>query len=185
MRHLRTAVLALAIAAPLSAQNAQPQGSAAPSIPQPGAMAPDFTLPIADASGTQAPVSLSSLRGKVVVLAFYPADFSGGCTIQLSKYRDDYKTIFGDDVVVLPISTDSLSTHERWAASMKFPFALGTDADGKVASLYGSAIPGRGHARNLFVIGKDGRIVYSKARVNVQAQAGYDELAAAVAAAKK
>jgi peroxiredoxin len=71
---------------------------------------------------------------------------------------------------------------------MAFPFALGSDLDAAVATKYGSiGAPNRPQylARNIFVIGKDGKIAYSKARFNVNAQAGYDELAAAVAAAKK
>jgi thioredoxin-dependent peroxiredoxin len=191
MRTYLKTFLMLAAAAPLAAQ-ATPQGAAAPAapvIPAAGEMAPDFTIPWADGKGVKAePLTLSKLRGQVVVLAFYPADFSGGCTIEMSKFRDDYKTIFGDGVTVLPISRDSLSTHVRWADSMHFQFGLGTDIDASVAKLYGSTgNPARPNylSRNIFVIGKDGKIAYSKARFNVGAQAGYDELAAAVAAAKK
>src|SRR5262245_45930449 len=145
MRNLLKTFLMLAVAAPLAAQGTQ-QGSAptaaAPApvvIPNAGEVAPDFTIPWADAKGTKSePLTLSKLKGQVVVLAFYPADFSGGCTIEMSKFRDEYKTIFGDGVTVLPISHDSLSTHTRWADSMKFQFALGSDNDSKVATLYGS-----------------------------------------------
>ena len=189
---LKTTFAMLVVAAPLAAQNAQPQGAAAPpppAIPAAGEMAPDFTIPWADAKGAKAePLTLSKLRGQVVVLAFYPADFSGGCTIQMSKYRDEYQTIFGDGVTLIPISRDSISTHVRWADSMHFQFGLASDLDASVAKLYGSAgSAARPNylARNVFVIGKDGKIAYSKARFNVNAQAGYDELAAAVAAAKK
>jgi peroxiredoxin Q/BCP len=189
MRTYLKTLLMLAVAAPLAAQ-ATPQGSAAPTrvIPNPGEMAPDFTIPYADKSGVKAePLSLSKLRGQVVVLAFYPADFSRGCTIEMSKFRDEYKTIFGDGVTVLPISADSLSTHTRWADSMAFPFALGADVDGTVAKLYGSFNEARpkNHARTIFVIGKDGKVVYSKPSFNVNAQVAYDELTAAIAAAKK
>jgi peroxiredoxin len=188
MRSLLKSFLALAIAAPLAAQTPQPQGSptAAPVVPTVGQEAPDFTLPWADAKGTRSePLTLSKLRGKVVVLAFYPADFTGGCTIQMTKYRDDYKAIFGEEVVVVPVSRDSLSTHTRWATEKDFPFALASDTAGTVAQAYGSTGRGKYFARNLFVIGKDGKIAYSKVSVNVNAQVGYDELAAAVAAAKK
>jgi peroxiredoxin Q/BCP len=192
MRTLSKTFLMLAVAAPLAAQSAQPQGgaaSSAPAIPAAGEMAPDFTIPWADGKGPKAePLTLSKLRGQVVVLAFYPADFSGGCTIEMSKFRDDYKAIFGDGVTVLPISRDSISTHVRWADPMSFPFGLGTDVNGSVAKLYGSAGSAARPqylARNIFVVGKDGKIAYSKARFNVNAQTGYDDLAAAVAAAKK
>lgn len=191
MRNILRAALLLAVAAPLLAQGTQQATPASPAqiIPAAGEMAPDFTIQWADRKGVKAePLSLSKLRGQVVVLAFYPADFSRGCTIEMTKFRDEYGAIFGDGVTVLPISRDSLSTHVRWADSMAFPFALGSDADASVAKLYGSL--GRPSnpqylARNIFVIGKDGRVAYSKASFNVNAQVAYDELAAAVAAAKK
>jgi thioredoxin-dependent peroxiredoxin len=194
MRTLFKSVCMLAVALPLAAQSAQQGAAAAPAaparvIPSAGELAPDFTIQYADRKGVKAePLTLSKLRGQVVVLAFYPADFSGGCTIEMSKFRDEYKTMFGDGVTVLPISRDSLNTHVRWADSMAFPFALGSDQDASVARLYGSlGRPDRPNylARTIFVIGKDGKVVYSKPSFNVNAQTAYDELAAAVAAAKK
>jgi thioredoxin-dependent peroxiredoxin len=195
MRSSLKSLLMLAVAAPLAAQAAQQSTAPAPAprvIPNAGEMAPDFTIQWADRKGPKAePLTLSKLRGRVVVLAFYPADFSRGCTIELSKFRDEYKTIFGDGVTVLPISADSIPTHTRWADSMAFPFALGADTDGAVAKLYGSYNEPRAnstrlnHARTIFVIGKDGKVVYSKPSFNVNAQVAYDELTAAIAAAKK
>jgi peroxiredoxin Q/BCP len=189
MRTLSKTFLMLAVAAPLMAQGAQPQGAAAPAapvLPSAGEVAPDFTMPWTNGKGQREDVTLSKLRGQVVVLAFYPADFSGGCTIQMSKYRDEYKTIFGDGVTLIPISKDSIPTHTRWADTMAFPFRLASDVDGSVAAAYKSQGRGtRGYfARNVFVIGKDGKIAYS-APFNANAQKGYDDLAAAVAAAKK
>lgn len=194
MRNLIKSFMLLAVAAPLAAQGAQQASTGAPTppprvIPLAGEMAPDFTIQWADRKGPKAePLTLSKLRGQVVVLAFYPADFSGGCTIEMSKFRDEYKTIFGEGVTVVPISRDSIPTHVRWADSMAFPFALGTDADASVAKAYGSlGRPDRPNylARTIFVIGKDGKVAYSKPSFNVNAQTAYDELAAAVAAAKK
>jgi peroxiredoxin Q/BCP len=192
MRTYLKTFLMLAVAAPLAAQ-ATPQGAAAAAptrvIPNPGEMAPDFTIQYADGKGVKAePLTLSKLRGQVVVLAFYPADFSRGCTIEMSKFRDEYKNIFGEGVTVLPISRDSLNTHVRWADSMAFPFALGSDVDGAVAKLYGSSGSAERPqylARTIFVIGKDGKVVYSKPSFNVNAQVAYDDLTAAIAAAKK
>ena len=181
----------LAVAAPLAAQGTQ-QGSAsmappaAAMVPSAGELAPDFTLPWADSKGVRsAPLTLSKLRGQVVVLAFYPADFSRGCTIEMSKFRDDYKQIFGDGVTVIPISRDSVKMHARWADTMAFPFALASDTAGSVAKLYGSTGRGAYFNRNVFVVGKDGKIAWSKVSFNVNAQVGYDSLAAVVAAAKK
>ena len=71
-------------------------------MPAAGEAAPDFTAQATDSTGKAMTVSLSSMRGKVVVLAFYPADRSTGCTAEMKKFRDEYKTLFGDGVVVLP-----------------------------------------------------------------------------------
>jgi peroxiredoxin Q/BCP len=195
MRNLFKSFMLLAVAAPLAAQGAQQASTGAPAapparvIPVAGDMAPDFTIQWADRKGPKAePLTLSKLRGQVVVLAFYPADFSRGCTVEMSKFRDEYNTLFGEGVTVVPISRDSIPTHVRWADSMAFPFALGTDADAAVAKAYGSmGNPQRPEylARTIFVIGKDGKVAYSKPSFNVNAQVAYDELAAAVAAAKK
>jgi peroxiredoxin Q/BCP len=189
MRNLLKSFLMLAVAAPLAAQNQQ--GGAAPTpaaiLPAIGDMAPDFTAQWADSAGTRsAPVSLSSLRGKVVVLAFYPADRTSGCTAEMTKFRDEYKTLFGDGVVVLPTSKDGLESHASWAKDMKMPFALVSDPEGKVAELYSSKStrPGGGFARNTFIIGKDGKVLYAK-RLNPLSEDAYKEIADVVAAAKK
>lgn len=184
-------LLLLAIASPLAAQAAPqvaPQGSTAAAVAAPavGDAAPDFTLPWADASGTKAaPITLSKLRGQVVVLAFYPADYSGGCTIEMTKFRNEYKSLFGNAVVVVPISKDSLTTHTRWAKDSTFQFALASDTSGSVATLYGSRGRGNYFARTVFVVGKDGKVAWSSMRFNVNAQQGYDDLKAAVEAAKR
>ena len=131
------------------------------------------------------PVSLSSLRGKVVVLAFYPLDRSSGCTAELSKFRDEYVTLFGDGVVVLPTSVDSLGSHASWAKESHFPFAMIADPTSELATKYGSQGAGRPmFKRTIFVIGKDGHIAYSDTRFNALAQDGYDKLTAAIKSAK-
>lgn len=192
MRHLHRSFLLLVLSAPLAAQGTQ-QGAAptAPAMaaavaPAVGDVAPDFTLPWADGKGARAePVTLSKLRGQVVVLAFYPADYTGGCTIEMTKFRNEYKALFGDGVTVIPISRDSLSTHKRWVNDSSFQFALASDTAGAVAQQYASAGRGKYFNRTVFVVGKDGKVVWSKAPFNANAQVGYDSLAVAVAAAKK
>ncbi|MDB4916712.1 MAG: alkyl hydroperoxide reductase/Thiol specific antioxidant/Mal allergen [Gemmatimonadetes bacterium] len=181
----RLAVLSLvALAAATSVASAQ--APAAPMAPEVGSMAPDFTAAWGDASGAKAaPLKLSSLRGKVVVLAFYPKDRTSGCTAEMSKFRDEYAKLFGPDVVVLPISGDSVSSHVSWASDMKFPFALVSDPAMSTADLYGSRRPGSPMAnRNVFVIGKDGKIVWRGVPFNALAQEGYDNLAAAIVKAR-
>jgi peroxiredoxin Q/BCP len=175
-------LLALPVAA--TAQMAAPvSASAAPEVGQP---APEFSAAWADGSGARAePVTLSALRGKVVVVAFYPKDRTSGCTAELTKFRDEHATLFGKDVVVLPVSADSIATHVAWASEMKFPFALVSDPQLAMADAYGSRTPGRGTAnRTLFVIGKDGRIAYREMKFNALNEESYTALAAAVAKAR-
>ena len=167
---------------PTQAGAAQP---AAPAFPAAGEMAPDFTGTATDSTGKAIPVSLSSLRGKVVVLAFYPADRSSGCTAELSKFRDEYATLFGPGVVVLPTSVDSLGSHAGWAKDSHFPFALIADTKSDLATKYGSQGASRPYfKRTVFVIGKDGKVAYADTKFNALAQDGYDKLAAAIKTAK-
>lgn len=171
------------VSAPAIAQTQA--GQPAPPTPAVGDAAPDFTATATDSTGKAIPVSLSALRGKVVVLAFYPLDRSQGCTIELKKFRDEYATLFGDGVVVLPTSVDSLPTHASWAKEEHFPFALIADTKSDVATKFGAQGAGRPmFKRATYVIGKDGKIVYAEPRFNALAQEGYDKLAAAVKAAK-
>jgi peroxiredoxin Q/BCP len=177
----------LLAAASLGAQApAAASAPAAPAAPDVGQPAPNFTGRLADASGVKnKPVSLGDYKGKVVVLAFYPADRSSGCTAELTKFRDEYKTIFGDGVVVLGVSSDSLGSHASWASEMKFPFSLISDPDLSIAGQYGSAIPGRKYAsRTVWVVGKDGTIHYRELKFGALNEDAYKKLADEVAKAK-
>ncbi|HEY0971398.1 MAG TPA: redoxin domain-containing protein [Gemmatimonadales bacterium] len=168
-------VLPLALVATAGASHAQ-------DAPEVGEYAPDFTARWADARGErQGPVTLSENRGKVVVLAFYPKDRSSGCTAQLTKFRDEFGTLFGSGVLLLPISVDDLATHAEWSKEMGFPFALVSDPDLELARMYGSAMEGRPMAaRTVFVIGKDGKVTWREMRFNALNEKAYDDLAAAV-----
>ena len=160
--------------------------SAASPAPEVGQAAPNFTARVADASGVKTtPISLADYKGKVVVLAFYPLDRSGGCTAELTKFRDEYASLFGDGVVVLGISVDSLASHASWAGDMKFPFALVSDPDLSIAAQYGSFVPGRKYAsRTVFVVGKDGTLLYRELKFGALSEDAYKALAAEVAKAK-
>ena len=159
---------------------------AAPPAPDVGQQAPSFTGRIADASGVKAkPISLADYKGKVVVLAFYPGDRTTGCTAELTKFRDEYATLFGDGVVVLGVSADSLASHASWAGEMKFPFALVSDPDLSIAGQYGSAVPGRKYAsRTVFVLGKDGTIRYRELKFGALNEDASKKLAEEVAKAR-
>ena len=103
----------------------------------------------------------------------------------LSKFRDEYSSLFGSGVVVLPISIDSLDSHAGWAKDMHFPFGLVSDVNGVVAKKYGSMMGSRPYFnRTVFVIGKDGQIAYSDMRFGALNQQAYDKLAEAIKSAK-
>src|SRR5256885_7404394 len=80
--------------------------------PQIGALAPDFTLP--STSGEK--VTLSSLRGKPILIAFFPLAFSGTCTAELCEMRDDHDQFAGRGVTVLPISVDHTYSLKEYKA---------------------------------------------------------------------
>jgi len=184
---LITTLAIVTLSAVASAQAATQAGSVTPPAgPDVGQVAPDFTAQWADGSGARStPVSLSALRGKVVVVAFYPKDRTSGCTAELTKFRDENAKLFGGDVVVLPVSADSISSHVSWASEMKFPFALVSDPDLKVADLYGSHAAGRPVAsRTVYVIGKDGKVVWREMKFNALNEEAYASLATAVAKAR-
>lgn len=189
---MRTFVTLLALGAFAASAGAQAtpagQQQVAPTAMAPavGELAPDFSAMAVDASGAAAhPVKLSELRGKVVVVAFYPLDRSQGCTAELTKFRDEYATLFGDGVVVLPISIDSIESHASWAKDLKFPFALVSDPAQEIAKRYASTLPGRQFDnRTVFVIGRDGKIQFSNMKFGALNEDAYKELAAAVARAK-
>lgn len=121
-----------------------------------GDMAPDFTLPATN--GKQ--VKLSDFRGKkTVVLAFFPAAFTGGCTKEMTSFAADVDKFTSSDAEILPISTDNTPTLKHWAEELKAQYIMLSDFQRKVAAQYGVLIPERGLAnRTTFVIDKDGKI---------------------------
>jgi len=156
--------------------------------PDIGTEAPDFTLPWAssDTIGTDsAAYGLWRDRGKVVVLAFYPRDFTKTDSLQLSTFRDRYADIFGADVVVLGVSTDPPETHRRFAAKLGLPFRLLSDPSQAVATKYGSKDSGGINRRTVYVIGKDGLVRWREARFRPNDPKAYETLRRAVRAASR
>jgi peroxiredoxin Q/BCP len=193
-RHMRLHIFGLAgclLAAPVSGLAAQAAVSPAKAVvvggPREGTRAPDFSLPWANrdtVGSTDAPYELWRDRGKTVVIAFYPADFTKGCTAQMQSFGDQYDTLFGSDVVVLGVSTDSLATHRRFAASLDLPFRLLSDPDQKIARKYGSSGDGGRTRRTVFVVGPDGRVKYRNLQFNALDPKDYADLGSAVQAAR-
>ena len=151
--------------------------------PEVGRRAPDFSLPWANRDGVgpiESPYQLASDRGKTVVVAFYPRDFTKGCTAQLQTFAEQYDSLFGSDVTVVGISTDSLTTHSRFASSLGLPFRLLSDPEQRVAKQYGSKDSGGINRRTVYVIGADGRVKYRNMKFNALDPKAYSELQAAV-----
>src|SRR5215471_21722919 len=98
-----------------------------------GDRAPDFTMPT-DGNGT---VSLSSLRGKPIVLYFYPKDDTSGCTKEACEIRDAWQKFKDAGAVVLGVSTDDSASHVAFADKYKLPFLLLPDTSGVIAKAYG------------------------------------------------
>lgn len=98
-----------------------------------GDTAPDFETVLED--GT--PFRLSDLRGdKNVVLYFYPADFTGGCTAEACRFRDNYETVMRYDAVIIGVSQDTQESHIRFREQHSLGFPLIADQDKRIANLY-------------------------------------------------
>jgi peroxiredoxin Q/BCP len=143
----------------------------------PGDTAPDFSLP--DADGTQ--VSLSALRGQRVIVYFYPAAMTPGCTKEACDFRDNLGVLAGAGLTVLGISPDAPAKLARFRDKEKLTFPLLADPDLAVHKAYGAygekTMYGRkrvGVIRSTFVVGADGRI--EQAFYNVKATGHVERL---------
>ena len=126
---------------------------------RPGDQAPDFDV----VDHKSQAVRLADFRGKkVVVLYFYPKDFTTICTAESCGFRDMYQTLAGAGVEVIGISLDSNDAHRRFAKQYELPFSLVSDGDKGLTRRYGALSTIRsflGLAKRLtYVIGLDGRI---------------------------
>jgi thioredoxin-dependent peroxiredoxin len=126
-----------------------------------GKAAPDFELQ----SDTGETVKLSELRGKPVVLYFYPKDDTPGCTTEACEFRDAYDVFRERGAVVLGVSPDDVSSHEKFKTKYELPFTLLADPDHRVAEQYGvwgeRKFAGKtymGINRSTFLIDADGNV---------------------------
>jgi len=138
-------------------------------VPAEGTTAPDFTLPSQE--GT--PISLHSLRGKWVVLYFYPKDQTPGCTIEAHAFQRDQAQYDQKNAVIVGVSVDTVQSHKEWCAKDGMNFKMLSDANKEVVTKYGSTmtIPqapqlGTVAARNTFIIDPSGKIVKEFIKVN-------------------
>ena len=135
-----------------------------------GRVVPDFKAP---ATGDQT-IRLKDLRGKNVVLYFYPRDNTPGCTTEGQDFRDHYAKFRRRNTVVLGISRDSLASHEKFKAKFDFPFELIADPDEKLCNqfevmkdknMYGKKV--RGIERSTFLIDDKGKLRQEWRKVKV------------------
>ncbi|WP_105614204.1 thioredoxin-dependent thiol peroxidase [Vallitalea okinawensis] len=146
-----------------------------------GTLAPDFALP--DAEGNE--VKLSDLRGKKVVLYFYPKDNTKGCTQEACDFRDRQEAFTEKNAVIIGISKDSQKSHSNFMSKYELPFVLLSDVEKEVCNLYGvmqlKKMYGReymGIVRTTFIIDEEGYIekVYNKVKVKDHAEDVYTSL---------
>jgi peroxiredoxin Q/BCP len=146
-----------------------------------GKPAPDFEL-TSDGGET---VRLSELRGRPVVLYFYPKDDTPGCTTQALAIRDSYDDFSERGAVVLGISPDSETSHVKFKEKYGLPFTLLADPDHRVAEAYGTWVEKKNYGktymgveRSTFLIDSDGKVAKVMRRVKPDTHA--DEVLAAL-----
>jgi thioredoxin-dependent peroxiredoxin len=127
----------------------------------PGDIAPDFTL-AESGGGTR---SLHDLRGRSVILFFYPKDDTPGCTKEACSFRDSYADYQGIDAEILGISRDDVKSHDKFTAKYNLPFPLLADLDHQVSEAYGAwgekSLYGRkymGMIRTTYLIDTEGKV---------------------------
>lgn len=136
-----------------------------------GDKAPAFSL--LDDSGNK--VSLSSLKGKKIVLYFYPKDDTSGCTKEACSFRDNIKVFEKNNTVVIGVSKDSIASHQKFKKKYDLPFTLLSDESTDMLSKYGvwkeKSMYGKkymGIERTTFVIDESGKIkaIFNKVKVD-------------------
>jgi len=152
-------------------------------MPRPtlGKKAPNFKL---NATGDKT-IALKDLKGKVVVLYFYPRDATPGCTQQGCEFRDLHKKFNKLNALILGVSRDSIKSHERFKLKQEFPFDLLADEDETLCNLfdvmvdknmYGKKV--RGIQRSTFIIDESGKLIkeWRKVKVNGHVDEVYEFL---------
>jgi len=136
-----------------------------------GDKAPDFELPTGD-GGT---LSLKEMKGKKVILYFYPKDNTSGCTKEACSFRDDVSKFRKKGAVIVGVSIDSVASHKNFAEKYALPFPLASDEKKELVKKYGvwkeKSMYGRkymGVERTTFVIDEQGRIaqIFRKVKVD-------------------
>ena len=139
-----------------------------------GTLAPDFTLPDKDGN----PVTLSSFRGRKVVVYFYPRDNTPGCTRQACAFAKAYDAFAQKNVVVIGISKDSVASHQKFAQKYELPFILVSDPELQAIQGFGVwqekknyGKVSMGVVRSTFILNEEGVVekVFPKAKLDTNA----------------
>jgi peroxiredoxin Q/BCP len=150
-------------------------------LPKAGDSAPVFTSQ--DQDGKE--FKLADLIGKkIILLYFYPKDFTSGCTKEACGLRDRMGELQTNNVAVVGVSHDSVDSHKKFADQYKLNFTLVADPDGKIIAAYDAKMPVVSLSKRVsFLIGLDGKIVHVTDAINPQTH--FDEMQAAIAGLKK
>ncbi len=158
MRTLSGSLVAVLLAACNPAPTTTASGSSAPAAESAalavGDPAPDVSLKLQDGKEVQ----LSSLKGKAVLVYFYPKDDTPGCTVEAKGIRDEWAAFQKAGIEVYGVSSQDAGSHQAFIDKYDLPFPLVVDSDGAVAKAF--KVPTRlGYAsRQSFLIGKDGKL---------------------------
>jgi peroxiredoxin Q/BCP len=150
-------------------------------MPKAGDAAPSFTGTDQDGKTVQL---ADSIGKKIVLLYFYPKDFTGGCTKEACGFRDRMGELQTNNVAVVGVSHDSVDSHKKFTDAYKLNFTLVADPDGKIIAAYDAKLPVVSMAKRVsFLIGLDGKIVHVTDSGNPDIH--FNEMKDAVAGLKK
>jgi thioredoxin-dependent peroxiredoxin len=167
-----------AAAASLSSASSSASSSAAPATSGAAPLAagdvvvgkppPDFSATAQDGTA----VHLAALKGKPVVVYFYPKDETAGCTKEACSFRDSWDALHAKGVVLIGVSGDNDESHRAFTANHKLPFLLVSDPNGDLAAKFGVPFHLGFAARQSFVIGADGNVkkIYRTVDVTVHSK---------------
>lgn len=132
-------------------------------LPVPGSLAPDFTLP----STAGQDVTLSTLRGKKVLLAFFPLAFTSVCTTELCAFTEDYDAFATADTVILPISVDAVPSLKEFKAREKLSVDLLSDFKREVSRAYGTLLEDKFFSNRAYIlIDREGKVRWTHAEAS-------------------
>ncbi len=152
-----------------------------------GDKAPDFSLPLATKDSITEALKLSEVIGKNnIILAFYPADWSGGCTVEMCTIRDNFAVLGDLGATVFGISGDYAYSHREWAKHHNLQFGLLADHDHQVAKTYSSYNADTGYnIRTIYLIDRNGNIAYIDPAYKAREAYSFENLKAALAKLKQ